>query len=103
MTKVSIIAKVTVKPGKRDELVAAFRPMFEAVAEEVGTEVYVLNLDERDDDVAWVYELYTDADAMGAHSGSDAMAAMFGALGPLVAGAPEINTAKPVLSEGLSI
>ncbi len=103
MAKTSIIAKLTVKPGKRDEFVSAFKPMFEAVNEEAGTEVYVLSLDESDDDVAWVYELYTDADAMAAHSGSDAMAAMFAAVGPLVAGAPELNMVKPTLAKGLSI
>jgi len=103
MAKTSIIAKLTLKPGTRPELVEAFKPMFEAVNAEAGTEVYVLGLDDADENVAWVYELYTDADAMAAHSGSDAMAALFGAVGGLVAGAPEITVVSPTLAKGLSI
>jgi len=103
MAKTSIIAKLTLKPGTRPELVEAFKPMFEAVNAEAGTEVYVLGLDDADENVAWVYELYTDADAMAAHSGSDAMAALFGAVGGLVAGAPEITVVRPTLAKGLSI
>ena len=101
MSKVSLIAKLPTKPGKRDDLVAAFGPMMEAVNEEAGTEVYILNLDNGDENVAWVYELYTDADAMGLHGGSDAMAALFGALGDLLDGAPELIMTTPVAGKGL--
>ncbi len=103
MAKTSMIAKLTLKPGRRDDLVAAFKPMFEAVNNEAGTEVYVLSLDEADDNVAWVYELYSDSEAMAAHSGSEAMAALFGAVGDLVAGAPEFNSVTPVLAKGVSV
>ncbi len=101
MSKVALIAKLPTQPGKRDELVAAFAPMMEAVSAEAGTEVYILNLDDTDENVAWVYELYTDADAMAAHSSSDTMAAMFGRLGDLLGGAPELITLTPVSGKGL--
>ncbi len=101
MSKVSLIAKIPTKPGCRDDLVAAFGPMIDAVNEEAGTEVYILNLDDGDENVAWVYELYTDADAMGAHSSSEAMGALFGALGDLVDGAPELIMLTPVAGKGL--
>jgi len=101
MSKVSLIAKIPTKPGCRDDLVAAFGPMIDAVNEEAGTEVYILNLDDGDENVAWVYELYTDADAMGAHSSSEAMSALFGALGDLVDGAPELIMLTPVAGKGL--
>lgn len=101
MSKVSLIAKLPTKPGKRDELVSAFGPMMEAVNDEAGTEIYILNLDNNDENVAWVYELYTDADAMGVHGGSDAMAALFGTLGDLLDGAPELIMTTPVAGKGL--
>ena len=101
MARVSLIAKLPTKPGKRDELVAAFGPMIDAVNEEVGTEIYILNLDNEDENLSWVYELYTDADAMGVHSGSDAMKALFGALGDLIDGAPELIMTTPVTGKGL--
>ena len=101
MSKVSLIAKLPTKPGRRDELVAAFSNMIEAVNEEAGTEVYILNLDNGDENLAWVYELYTDADEMGVNSSSDAMAAMFGALGDLLDGAPDLIMTTPVMGKGL--
>ncbi|GJM37513.1 MAG: antibiotic biosynthesis monooxygenase [Acidimicrobiales bacterium] len=101
MAKVSLIAKLPTKPGKRDELVAAFGPMMAAVNEEAGTEVYILNLDNGDENVAWVYELYTDADAMGLHGGSEAMAALFASIGDLLDGAPDLIMATPVSGKGL--
>ncbi len=103
MAKISTIAKLTVKPGTRPELVDAFKPMFEAVNAEAGTEVYVLGLDDRDENVAWVYELYSDSDAMASHGSSDAMTALFGAVGGLIAAPPELNQVSPVLAKGLSI
>lgn len=101
MSKVSLIAKIPTKPGKRDELVAAFGPMMEAVNEEAGTELYILNVDNADENLSWVYELYSDADAMGVHGGSDAMAALFGVLGDLIDGAPELIMTTPVAGKGL--
>ncbi len=101
MSKVALIAKLPVKPGKRDELVAAFGPMTEAVNAEAGTEIYILNLDQGDENVAWVYELYTDSDGMAVHSSSDAMGALFGVLGDLIDGAPELIMLTPALGKGL--
>jgi len=101
MSKVSVIAKLPTAPGKRDELVAAFGPMMEAVNDEAGTEIYILGLDQADEDVAWVYELYTDSDSMGAHSGSDAMAALIGQLGDLLGGGPEFHILTPAIGKGL--
>lgn len=101
MSKVSLIAKLPTKPGKRDELVSAFGPMMEAVNAEAGTELYILNLDNGDENVAWVFELYTDGDSMALHGGSDAMAALFGAIGDLLDGAPELIMTTPVAGKGL--
>jgi len=103
MSKVSLIAKLPLQPGKRDAFVAAFTPMMEAVKEEAGTELYVLNFQDDDENVVWVYELYTDKDAMAVHSGSEAMASLFGALGDLLGGAPELISCTPHLAEGVDL
>jgi quinol monooxygenase YgiN len=101
MSKVAMIVKLPCKPGKRDELVAAFAPMMENVNSEAGTEIYILSLDTADEDVAWVYELYTDNDALTAHSGSDTMATLIGALGDTLGGAPDFLMTTPVSGKGL--
>lgn len=101
MSKVALIAKLPTKPGKRDDLIAAFAPMLEAVNEEAGTELYLLNLDQGDENVTWVYELYTDGDAMGAHSSSETMASLLGTLGDLLDGSPDFIMLQPVGGKGL--
>lgn len=103
MSKVSLIAKIPLQPGKREAFVEAFTPMMEAVKDEAGTELYVLNFQDNDENVVWIYELYTDADAMVAHSGSEAMANLTGALGDLVGGAPELIACTPHMAEGVEL
>ncbi len=103
MAKTSIIAKVPVQPGKRDEVVAAFGSMFEAVNQEAGTEIYILGLDDNDENVVWVYELYSDTEAMTHHTGSDAMAGLIGAISGLLGDAPEMNFVSPVTAKGVEL
>lgn len=102
MSKIAVIAKLTARSGRRDELVAALAPLSEAVEGEEGTQIYAVHLDAGDADVVWFYELYTDQDALAAHSGSEAMKAAGGALGELLAGAPEITLLSPVRAKGIA-
>ncbi|HTN80028.1 MAG TPA: putative quinol monooxygenase [Acidimicrobiales bacterium] len=101
MSKVAAIAKLTAQSGKRDELVTAFKPLLDAVQSEEGTLVYILHKDNRDEDVLWFYEVYTDDAALSAHSTSDAMKSVGPALAPLLAGRPEMHLLSPVSSKGL--
>ena len=75
MPKVALFSRVTAKEGKAEELIAAFRPVFEQVEKEPGTLVYALHRSRDDPGLFWVCELYADDDAFAAHRGSDAMAA----------------------------
>lgn len=101
MSKVSIIAKIPLKPGTKGELIAAFTPMLEQVNKEAGTEIYILCENQADENVVWVYELYRDSRAMEEHSSSDAMAKMLGAVGGLVEGDSEFHILSPIAGKGL--
>lgn len=100
MPRVSFLAKLRVKEGKGDELIAAFEPLLEQVAKEPGTLLYAMNRAKSDPDVFWFSELYVDDDAFAAHSGSDAMAAAAPALGELIAES-ELIIGAPVRAKGL--
>ncbi len=100
MPRVALFSRVKAKKGTGEELIAAFRPVFEQVEKEPGTLVYVLNRSNDDPELFWVSELYADADALAAHSGSDAMAAASPALGELIAEA-ELVIGEPVLAKGV--
>jgi quinol monooxygenase YgiN len=100
VAKTSVLAKLTTKDGKGDELVAAFDGLFKQVDTETGTLLYILNQANDDPNVYWFYELYTDDAALGAHSGSDAMKQLMGGLGDIIAGA-EMIVGKTVAGKGL--
>jgi (4S)-4-hydroxy-5-phosphonooxypentane-2,3-dione isomerase len=100
MAKVSLLAKLRVKEGKGDDLIAAFQPLLQQVEEEPGTLLYIMNRAKDDPDVFWFSELYADDDAFAAHSGSDAMAEAAPTFGDLIAEA-EMIVSEPVLAAGL--
>jgi quinol monooxygenase YgiN len=95
MTQTSLFVKMVFQPGKRDEGVAALETMLPVVAGESGTLVYSFHLDAGDENTVWVFELYSDGDALGAHGGSDEIKALFGAIGPLFAEPPMMVMATP--------
>ena len=103
MSKIAVIAKLTARSGRRDDLVAALAPLSEAVEDEAGTEVYAVHLDTGDADVVWFYELYGDDAALAAHSGSEAMKSAGGALAEVLAGPPEITLLSPVRAKGIAL
>jgi quinol monooxygenase YgiN len=102
-SKVAAIAKLTAAEGQRDALVKVMDQLVDAAEKEAGTELYVLNLDAKNPDVIWFYELYTDNDALSAHSGSDTMKAIGSQLGGLIAGAPELNFLTPHRAAGVDL
>jgi autoinducer 2-degrading protein len=102
MPKVALHSRCKAKAGKAEELIAAFRPVFEQVEKEPGTLLYVLHRSKDDPELFWVSELYADEGAFAAHSGSDAMAAASPALGELIAES-ELIIGEPVSAKGVPI
>ena len=104
MPKVAAIAKLTAADGQRDALVKVMDQIVDATADEAGTEVYVLHLDNKDENVIWFYELYTDKDAFKAHGNSETMQAVIGQLGGgLLAGAPDMHLVTPHRATGVEL
>lgn len=102
MPKVAVVAKLVAKPERRTEMVEALRGLLDAARQEPGTELYVLHESAGDDDTVWIYELYTDQDALGVHSSSEAMKLVGGRLAELLAAPPELTLARPVDAKGIS-
>ena len=103
MGKVAVIAKMTAKEGRRDDLLEALKPLSAAVQDEPGTEVYAVHTDAASPNDVWFYELYRDQDALIAHGTSEAMKAAGGALAELLDGRPELYFLGPEAAKGLSL
>ncbi|MDG1367326.1 MAG: putative quinol monooxygenase [Acidimicrobiales bacterium] len=101
MSKTAMIAKLPLKEGARDAFLAAYEGMNAQVVEEVGTEIYILHFDRKDENVAYIYELYRDVDSLKQHGGTDAMKAFQGAIGDLLGGMPELISLTPETGKGL--
>jgi autoinducer 2-degrading protein len=99
MPRVALFSRVKAKEGKAEELIAAFRPVFEQVEKEPGTLLYVLHRSRGDPGLFWVSELYADDDAFAAHRGSEAMAAATPTLGELIAES-ELIIGEPLSAKG---
>ena len=99
MGKVSVIATLTCKDGKADELPGAFDEFFGHLETEPGTESYVLHRSTTNPNVFFVTEVYTDQSAFEAHAGSDAFAKLGASLGDCIEGF-ELEMAEPLRAKG---
>jgi len=102
MDKVAMIIKTTAVPGKRDELFNLYEKHLGPRAESnEAQEVVVWCADQQDPDVFVLFEIYRDADALGANAGADWFGAYMAEAMPLLAGEPEVIMAEPRWNKGL--
>lgn len=104
MPKIAVLVKTKTQPGKRDEV---RRLWDEHLRPRVGAndaqEVYFFCEDTRDDDTFYLFEVYSNPDAMGENAGSEWFAQYLQAVGPLLAGQGEVGVATPVWAKGVQI
>jgi len=100
MADIGVIAKITAQDGKRADLAAALQGALDAAETEPGTLTYVLLEDAVDANALWMYEMYENQAALDAHMGSDAFKALGPAIGPFLAGRPELTFCKPLGGKG---
>lgn len=103
MSKITIIAKLTIQDGKDAEMEAALATLCSVADEETGLEIYSAHKDTAEDNVYWFFEMYTGDEAWAAHGKGDGMKEAMGAFGGLLAGRPELHILSPVAAKGLDI
>lgn len=89
---IGVVAKLFVQPAKADEFEKVFLDLAAKVkANEPGCITYQLTKSRTEEGVYKVLELYADADALKHHGGTDYFKAAGAAMGPTMAGRPEIE------------
>ena len=102
MTKIAMIVTSKATPGKREELYDLYREHLAPRAEaNEGQEVVVWCADQQDDDAFTLFEIYRDAETLGANAGAEWFTAYLQAAMPLLAGEPQVTMAEPRWSTGL--
>jgi quinol monooxygenase YgiN len=96
---VIVVARIPAKPGQAQQLAAAFATASPQVhAEDAGCELYAAHVGDGDD--VWIVEKWASAEELDAHGRSAAMKAIGAAVGPHVAGAPEVHRLTAVPTDG---
>jgi (4S)-4-hydroxy-5-phosphonooxypentane-2,3-dione isomerase len=103
VSPIVIFTRLQARPGGRDELIAAFDALHDAVSSEPGTTVFAMHVAADDPDLVLFYEVYADDDALATHRESDAVREIVPHLAPLLARAPEITYASPVRAKGIPL
>jgi quinol monooxygenase YgiN len=96
MGKISVIATITVKDGRGDDIIAAFEKGAALLHTEPGTEMYVLHRNRNDPNTFYVTELYTDQAALDAHQSGEVAKALGASLGDAIESA-DLQFAQPVV------
>lgn len=98
MSMKSAVVRIKVKPGRGDEVIAAFEGARAHVAAEAGTLLYTLHRSDVDENVFFVTEIYADQAALDAHMGGPAMGALAGIADAVEEGGVDLQFATPVVS-----
>lgn len=102
MGDVAMFIKSKAQPGKREEILALYQEILAPRAEANDRqEVVVLAVDQHDPDAFYLFEIYADAEALGANAQSDWFADYMAKAGPLLAGEPEVGMASPAWTTGV--
>ena len=101
MSKVAMWVKLPIKEGMRDEAVAAFQGAIGNTQGEAGTLHYVLSEDPKEPNALYVWELYADSDALGAHGGADWFKEFSESMLGFIGGTPEFKFLTPIDGKGL--
>ena len=102
MSKVAMIVKTKTQPGKRGEVAALYQEHLAPRAETNDEqEVVVWCDDAQDPDTFYLFEIYANQEAMGANAQSAWFGEYMAAVGPLLAGEPEVGMAAPTWSTGV--
>lgn len=92
----SLLVRLTCKPGMRAAMLDRLNSYADGLAEEPGTEMYVVSLDPENDAIVWLYEIFRDEDAQLAHRSAHGFADLVGTLPDLLDGPPAMLAMEPL-------
>ncbi|OPY17431.1 MAG: putative monooxygenase YcnE [Syntrophus sp. PtaB.Bin075] len=87
---ITVIAKLPIMEGKREEALGEFKTLMAKVAKEEGTVLYCLNREKNNPNSLVMVEQYRDEDAFNFHSSTPYFKEFFPRLESWVSGEPEV-------------
>ena len=100
----SMLVRLTCDKGMRPAMLDMLNTYADGLAEEPGTEMFVVSLDADDDSIVWLYEIFKDEEAENAPRASAGFATMMSRMPEFIAGPPAVLRMEPLrmaLQEGV--
>jgi quinol monooxygenase YgiN len=94
--RVGLFVRLPGLPGARPALLDALHTYADRLAEEPGTELFVVSVDPSDPDVVWLNEWFRDDDAVQAHRAAPAFADLMTTMPALLSGPAGILRIDPL-------
>jgi len=92
----SLIVRLTANEGMRPALLDMLNTYADGLAEEPGTEVFVVSMDPEDANIVWLYEIFADEEAENAHRASEGFARLMAEMPELLNGQPAVLRTVPL-------
>lgn len=92
----ALLVRLTVKDGMRPALLELLNTYTDGLAEEPGTEMFVVSLDPDNVNTVWLYELFRDDDAQEAHRASAGFAVLMTSMPNLLEGPAAVLRMDPL-------
>jgi quinol monooxygenase YgiN len=94
--RVGLFVRLVCKPGRRTAALDITNRYIDGLADEPGTEAFIVAVDPNESDILWLYEWFTDDGALDAHRASEPFHAMMTELPAVLAGAPALIRVDPL-------
>ena len=94
--RVGLFVRLAAHPGGRPGLLDALHRYADQLGAEAATEVFVIALDPDDADIVWIYEWFTDEEALNRHRASAPFAELVGEIPELLAAPPGLLRIDPL-------
>ena len=92
----SLMVRLTANEGMRPALLDMLNTYADGLAEEPGTEVFVVSMDPEDANIVWLYEIFADEEAENAHRASEGFARLMAEMPELLNGQPAVLRTVPL-------
>lgn len=92
----SLLVRLTSNKGMRPALLDLLNTYADGLAEEPGTELFIVSMDPDDENIVWLYEIFADEDAENAHRSSSGFATLMNAMPPMLDGPPAVLRTVPL-------
>ena len=92
----SLLVRLTCQEGMRPAMLDLLNTYADGLAEEPGTEMFVVSLDPDEERIVWLYEVFKDDEAQEAHRASSGFAQMMSTMPEFLDGPPAVLRMEPL-------